>query len=55
MRWRDSYHRRKRDRWGVVTHPDRSGWDTDVAGIDLLGRMVDEQRRRNTTPKPKLP
>ena len=45
-RWSASYHARKRAKWGIVTDPRRSGWDTDVAGVDLLQRMCDEQRRR---------
>lgn len=54
-RWSAKYHARKRARWGVVTDPRRSGWDTDVAGVDLLAKMVAEQKRRATLPKGKLP
>jgi hypothetical protein len=50
-RWSTNYHERKRARWGVVTDPHRSGWDTDVAGVDLLAKMADEQRRRKAAPR----
>jgi len=54
-RWSANYHARKRATWGIVTDPRRSGWDTDHAQVDLLAKMVGEQKRRVALPKGKLP
>ena len=45
-RWR----RHNPYRYGADPH--RSGWDAPHSGTDLLGKMIEQEKRRTSLPKP---